>query len=116
MTFLQKLTKDTIAGNWDDTWNYKDGSKTFSFIKTKHYLSGLTLGFSSKDLEIIFPNGYGVLCKKEELESLRDAILNAMDRRVNKCVGDYLANVDIISETDEKDAVGDNDTKDSEMQ
>lgn len=110
MTFLEKFTKDTMDGMWDAEWGYKDGSKIFSFTKPKHYLSGLTLGFNSKDSEIIFPNGYSIICKKEELSKLIDAILVALERRVDKCTQDYLAGVSPIKETDKKDPVEDPDT------
>lgn len=103
MTFLEKFTKDTIDGKWDAEWNYKDGSQTFSFVKAKHYLSGLSLSTNKDNKEILFPNGVGVLCDKADLEKLREAILVALSRYVDKCSQDYLANVEPVKETDKKD-------------
>ena len=98
MKFINQLTSDTNEGVWDDTWNYKDGAKTYSFIKAKHPLSGLTISTAKSDTLMIFPNGFGIVCEKSELENLRTAILSAIERYVDKCTNDYTSNKMVVEE------------------
>lgn len=98
MKFIDQLTNDTKKGIWDDTWNYKDGAKTYSFIRAKNPLSGLTISTNSADTLMIFPNGFGIVCEKSELENLRVAILSAIERYVDTCTNNYISNKMVVDE------------------
>jgi hypothetical protein len=96
MNFVQKLIDDTNNGDWDFVWKYNDGSKTYTFNKTKHYLSGLNFSLENNNPLIIFPNGYGL--KTDLLSELESAVLQSLERTVDTSIEMYMSGKELTPE------------------
>ena len=98
MDFVQKLTEDTMRGDWDFCWKYSDGATSYKFSKPKHYLSDMNFSIEKDAEAIVFPNGYVITYPKEELVQLRDAVNISMERTVDECIALYLAGKEMTAE------------------
>jgi len=91
MNFIQKLTQDTLNGDWDFKWKYNDGSKTYTFNVPKHYLTGMNFSLEKDPDMVILPNGYGLIYDKNALKALKDAVDVSLENTADKSVEMYLA-------------------------
>lgn len=91
MNFIQKLTQDTLNGNWDFHWKYNDGSKIYTFNVPKHYLTGMNFSLEKDQDMIVLPNGYGLIYDKSAMKALRDAVDLSLENTADKSVEMYLA-------------------------
>jgi hypothetical protein len=89
MNFTQKLIDDTKNGTWDFYWKLNEGTKTYSFTKPKHFLSGLNFSLEKDKSLIVFPNGYGL--KTGLLSLLEEAVLESMERTVDTSIQMYVS-------------------------
>jgi hypothetical protein len=104
MDFIEKLIVDTYKGDWDFFWKYSDGASTYSITKPKHYLSGLNFSLDKDETLITFPNGYGLMCPKEQLRQLRDEINLSLERTVDECIQLYLAGKEMTAEQEKAES------------
>ena len=95
MEFIQTLIEQTKSGQLDGIWKYNDGGKTYSYNLIKHPLNGLSFDAILKSKNVVFPNGFVLVCKINELKELKKEIDIALKRYV----------ISIIKET-----CGDNNT------
>jgi len=91
MNFIQKLTQDTLNGDWDFKWKYNDGSKTYTFNVPKHYLTGMNFSLEKDPDMVILPNGYGLIYDKNALKALKDAVDVSLENTADKSIEMYLA-------------------------
>jgi hypothetical protein len=98
MNFIQKLIDDTDKGDWDFSWKYSDGSKSYTFQVPKHYLSGMNFSIDNDPNIMIFPNGYSIKYDKSLLAKLKDSIDKSLERTVDECVKLYLMGKEMTPE------------------
>jgi hypothetical protein len=105
MNFIQKLTEDTLNGDWDFRWKYNDGSKTYTFNVPKHYLTGMNFSIEKDADMIILPNGFGLIYSKESLIALKNAVDASLENTADKSTEMYLSNEGVTEEetSDEED-------------
>jgi hypothetical protein len=90
MNFIQKLTQDTLNGDWNFSWKYNDGSKTYTFNVPKHYLTGMNFSLEKDPDMVILPNGYGLIYDKNALKTLKDAVDVSLEKTADESVKMYL--------------------------
>lgn len=110
MNFIQKLTEDTLNGNWDFHWKYTDSSKTYSFNVPKHYLTGMNFSLEKDADMIILPNGFGLIYSKESLIALKNAVDTSLENTADKSTEMYLSGEGVTEEE-----AGDGESGDSEQ-
>lgn len=98
MNFIQKLIQDTNNGMWDYCWKYSDASDSYTFNKTKHYLTGLTFSLIKDKTLTIFHNGYGMRYSEELMKQLRDTINISLERTVDDIITTYISGEELTSQ------------------
>jgi hypothetical protein len=111
MNFIQKLTQDTLNGNWDFHWKYVDGTKTYTFNVPKHYLSGMNFSLEKDSDMVILPNGYGLIYDKNALKALRDAVDVSLENTADKSIEMYLSGETMTEEQQTSEEEADIETK-----
>jgi hypothetical protein len=92
-SFLDKLIEDTNNGDLDFVWKYNDGSKSYTFVLAKHYLSGMTFSLEKDSELLVFPDGFAVQYSKEDIIRLRDSINLSLERTVETSIRMYITKV-----------------------
>jgi hypothetical protein len=98
MNFIQKLTEDTLNGEWDFGWKYTDSTKTYAFNVTKHYLTGMNFSLEKDPEMLILPNGYGLIYNKEAMVALRDAVDVSLESTADQSIEAYLSGEGVSEE------------------
>jgi len=88
MNFLNKLIEDTKKGDLDFIWKFNEPDK-YTFFAPKDPMNGMNFDLS-KELIIIFPNGFGLLCNKDQLNVLKNEIRLAIERAAIKIMNQYV--------------------------
>ena len=88
MNFLNSLIEDTKKGDLDFIWKFTEPDKyIFSLIKDP--MNGLNFDLSKESM-IIFPNGFGLLCDKDQLSVLKNEIRLAIERAAIAIMNQYV--------------------------
>lgn len=112
MNFIQKLTEDTLNGEWDFGWKYTDSTKTYAFNVTKHYLTGMNFSLEKDPEMLILPNGYGLIYNKEAMVALRDAVDVSLESTADQSIEKYLSGEGVVEEeTSDGESVEDGDSE-----
>lgn len=100
MKFLDRLIDDTKKGDLDFIWKFNEPDK-YTFFAPKDPMNGLNFDLS-KDNVIIFPNGFGLLCDKNQLNILKAEIRQAIQRGAISIMDQYVKYS--ISDVEDKEA------------
>jgi hypothetical protein len=109
MKFLEKLIEDTKKGDLDFIWKFSEPDK-YTFFMPKDPMNGLNFDLS-KDTVIIFPNGFGLLCDKKQLNVLKDEIRQAIQRGAISIMDQYVKYSVSDVEDEEADNIEDTSNK-----
>ncbi|WP_297419369.1 hypothetical protein [Clostridium sp.] len=91
MNFVEKLISDTKNKKLDYVWKYNDGAKTYSYnFAPKDPMNGMII-FQSKNNLIIFPNGFGLKCDRNQLDILVEEINKSLTRTVSDIIKNYIS-------------------------
>jgi hypothetical protein len=88
MNFLNKLIEDTKKGDLDFIWKFNEPDK-YTFFAPKDPMNGMNFDLSKEPI-IIFPNGFGLLCNKDQLNVLKNEIRLAIERAAIKIMNQYV--------------------------
>lgn len=109
--FLQKLIENTNSGDLDFVWKYNDGSKSYTFIIPKHYLSGMNFSLEKDFGLLIFPNGFAIEYSKENINQLKDSINISLERTVETSIKMYVGETSSDISTSNPDSPQSTDSK-----